>query len=34
MLKDLLDKTLLSIKYGEKILLDIERLINANRKEN
>lgn len=33
-IKDLLDKTLLSIKYGEKILLDIERLINANRKEN
>ena len=33
-IKDLLDKSVLSIKYGEKILLDIERLINANRKEN
>lgn len=33
-IKDLIDKILLSIKYGERILLDIERLINANRKEN
>lgn len=33
-IKELLDKTLSSISYGERILLDIERLINANRKEN